>query len=305
MSFEEVKEKFYDYSHDVSKISSILDQTDEFILERFLNVDNTDQINSVEIKKEPTLSYSITQTPESTKKVAFFNLKGKKCSINSIKMNPLVASSGVSSRSTLLAPQSAKNSTHSGLNDLGDGLDLVGSMVDLLGEDVLILPEKYSTNNFNQNMFKKNNELKLPEQSIEDSSGRVRVINNNVELKKCKQVKSDFVVLPLKITRKKVFITNNHVDNFFYVRSCPASNASLFAETILKKEIDVRNMTVDDVFQEYKYFLDDMMGEDIKNMIHYNEKVKNLLHVFKDMYRDIIEPIILVKLKQYGEKPGY
>ena len=74
MSFEEVKEKFYDYRHDVSKISSILDQTDKFILERFLNVDNTDQINSAEIKKEPNSSYSITQTSESTKKVAFLNL---------------------------------------------------------------------------------------------------------------------------------------------------------------------------------------------------------------------------------------
>jgi hypothetical protein len=82
----------------------------------------------------------------------------------------------------------------------------------------------------------------------------------------------------------------NNIDPFYLI-CCPALNAQNFAVTLLKNEVAMENLDVEDAARLYKFFIQELTKE-MKDTVSYNKKIASVVNIFKDMYKGIVSPIM-------------
>jgi hypothetical protein len=103
---------------------------------------------------------------------------------------------------------------------------------------------------------------------------------------------SFFIIFPYEEPKERVSSGFYPGIDPFYIMCCPALNAPKFAYTLVKNGIYADNLTIEGAAQQYMFFLNYTLEENVKNTINYDKKIASVIDIFKVMYQGILLPMI-------------
>jgi hypothetical protein len=109
--------------------------------------------------------------------------------------------------------------------------------------------------------------------------------NSAINLRATDRSESPYLLLPEK---KKESV---NID-LFYKICCPALNAPLFAEELIRNGRSIHEFSVEDAAQQYNFFITNKT-ELMRDTLDYDKRISKIIDIFKEMYKDIVYPILV------------